>query len=286
MQVLEELDYETSWNVLNAKDFGIPQDRKRVYIVGSKKGKPDIYNFEVSNSSLKKYLENGLPTSENPFVKLVLSHYSVSELYGKSIKDKRGGKNNIHSWDIECKGKVSANQKKLLNAMLKERRKKKWAEEYGIDWMDGMPLTLRQIRTFFNTSDLEEMLADLVHKGYLRYEHPKKKVGSTRIQDTELPKGFNIVAGKMSFEISKVLDPKGIAPTLVAMDMKHIYVADGNGLRTLTLREGLRLFGYPEDFKFDVPVENGYDLLGNTVVVPVIKAVSDRLMNIYCEAIK
>ena len=170
--------------------------------------------------------------------------------------------------------------------MLKERRKKKWAEEYGIDWMDGMPLTLRQIRTFFNTSDLEEMLADLVHKGYLRYEHPKKKVGSTRIQDTELPKGFNIVAGKMSFEISKVLDPKGIAPTLVAMDMKHIYVADGNGLRTLTLREGLRLFGYPEDFKFDVPVENGYDLLGNTVVVPVIKAVSDRLMNIYCEAIK
>ena len=68
--------------------------------------------------------------------------------------------------------------------------------------------------------------------------------------------------------------------------MKHIYVADGNGLRTLTLREGLRLFGYPEDFKFDVPVENGYDLLGNTVVVPVIKAVSDRLMNIYCEAIK
>ena len=200
---------------------------------------------------------------------------------GKSIKDKRGGSNNIHSWDIELKGPVSKEQKMLLNAMMTERRKKKWAEEYGIDWMDGMPLTIEMIRSFYDVPNLEEMLEDLVVKKYVRKEYPKRKVGNRREQDSSLPLGYNIVAGKMSFEVSKVLASNDIAPTLVAMDMQHLFVPDGNGIRPLTLREGLRLFGYPDDYKFDVSIDEGYDLLGNTVVVPVIKAVSERVLDIY-----
>ena len=146
-----------------------------------------------------------------------------------------------------------------------------------------MPLTEDQIRTFFDCPDLDKLLADLTAKGYLKLEHPKKKVGKTRVPDTTLPKGYNIVAGKMSFEISKVLDPQDIAPTLVAMDMQHLFVVDGKGLRTLTLREGLRLFGYPDTYQFNVSLEDGYDLLGNTVVVPVIQQVAGRLLDVYNE---
>lgn len=283
LQTLDELNYQVSWRVLNAKNFGVPQDRKRIYIVGTRTTKPNLERFAHVRKSLETVLEHNLPTSNSSFVQLLLKHYPIEELYGKSIKDKRGGENNIHSWDIEYKGAVSEEQRNLLNMMLKERRKKKWAEEYGIDWMDGMPLTIAQIRTFYEHKDLEIMLSDLVDKGYLKYEHPKKKVGNARVHDTALPKGYNIVAGKMSFEISKVLDPKGIAPTLVAMDMQHLFVVDGKGLRTLTLREGLRLFGYPDTYKFDTTIENGYDLLGNTVVVPVIKEVAGRVLDIYCE---
>lgn len=281
LEQLDDLGYKVSWNVLNAKQFGIPQDRKRIYIVGTKKAKPDITTFPHKKSHLRDILETGLPTSNSEFVQLVLRHYPIEELYGKSIKDKRGGENNIHSWDIECKGPVSPAQRELMNKILTERRKKKWAEEYGIDWMDGMPLTLDHIRSFYDSEDLEDMLTDLVSKGYLKVEHPKKKVGNRRVQDTTLPAGYNIVAGKMSYEISKILDPDGIAPTLVAMDVQHLFVADGNGLRTLSLREGLRLFGYPDDFSFATTIENGFDLLGNTVVVPVIKEVALRLLNIY-----
>lgn len=283
LQTLDELNYHVSWRVLNAKDFGVPQDRKRIYIVGTNKKAPWLDKFDRVQKNLDGILEQGLPVSDSPFVQLVLKHYPIDTLYGKSIKDKRGGENNIHSWDIAYKGPVSHEEKILLNTMLKERRKRKWAEEYGIDWMDGMPLTAEQIRTFYDTPELQAMLDDLVQKGYLKLEHPKKKVGNTRVQDTTLAKGYNIVAGKMSFEISKVLDPKGIAPTLVAMDMQRLFVVDGAGLRTLTLREGLRLFGYPDTFKFDTTIENGYDLLGNTVVVPVIKEVAGRVLDIYCE---
>ena len=211
-----------------------------------------------------------------------MKRYKVTDLYGKSIKDKRGGDDNIHSWDLDLKGRTTKQEKELLNSILTERRKKKWAEVYGIDWMDGMPLTLDMIRTFYDSPNLEQMLDRLVGLGYLVYEHPKKKVTvkgvSHREQDETLPMGYNIVTGKLSFEINKILDPNDVAPTLVAMDMQKLYVVDGQGLRKLTLREGLRLFGYPEDFKFDINEKNGFDLLGNTVVVPVIEAVCERLI--------
>lgn len=47
----------------------------------------------------------------------------------------------------------------------------------------------------------------------------------------------------------------------------------------LTGKEGLRLFGYPDDYSFDIPKKDRCDLLGNTVAVPVIKAVSERLLH-------
>ena len=280
LEHLTALGYKVNWRVLNAKDFGVPQDRKRIYITGTFSEIPDLQGFETVNSKLSEVLECGLPVANSKFVNLVLSHYSVNQLYGMSIKDKRGGENNIHSWDIDYKGETTKQEKEFLNILLKERRKKKWAVEYGIDWMDGMPLTLDMIRTFYNSNNLEVMLEDLVSKKYLKKEHPKKKVGNKRVQDESLPLGYNIVAGKMSYEVAKVLDPNGIAPTLVAMDMEHLFVVDNGGIRKLSLREGLRLFGYPDDFKFNVSQQDGYDLLGNTVVVPVIKQVALRVLKI------
>ena len=283
---LDELGYHVSWKVLNSKYFGVPQERKRIIITGTKTEAISLDNFSAKIVPLKEVLDYGHHTKQNKLSKILLSHFSPEELYGKSIKDKRGGSTNIHSWDIELKGPVSQEQKNLLNELFKQRRKKKWANEIGIDWMDGMPLTLQQIRTF-HPSATAEMLDDLVDKGYLRFEHPKKLVHieengvsySTRTYDETLPKGYNIVAGKLSFEINRILDPDDIAPTMVAMDMQKNYVVDGKELRRLSLREGLRLFGYPDTFVIPVEEKDGFDLLGNTVVVPVIRAVADRICN-------
>lgn len=281
LNTLDELGYKVSWKVLNSKNFGIAQDRKRIYILGSQSDEPSLDNFKYATANLSSILEHNLPLSNSNLAKLLLSHFSIDQLYGKSIKDKRGGKNNIHSWDIDYKGIISQEEKLLLNILLKERRKKKWAEQYGIQWMDGMPLSIEFIRTFYDSPMLEEMLEHLVTLKYLRKEYPKRLINNRRIQDETLPIGYNIVSGKMSFEIGKILDPKSVAPTLVAMDMQHLFVVDGKGLRPLSLREGLRLFGYPDDFVFNVTSDEGYDLLGNTVAVPVIKAVTEKLLQKY-----
>jgi DNA (cytosine-5)-methyltransferase 1 len=279
LEHLDALGYKVIWKILNAKDFGVPQERKRIYIVGAKVADLNLIMPHYAHATLGNVLETGLPTVDSEFIRLLLRHYTVDTLLGKAIKDKRGGAANIHSWDIEMKGIVSAEQKELLNHILKERRKRKWAEEFGIDWMDGMPLTIEQIRTFYDNKDLKVMLADLVDKKYIRLERPKKKAMGKREQDAALPFGYNIVSGKMSFEINKILDPKGQAPTLVAMDMQRLYVVDGGGLRNLSPREGLRLFGYPDTYKFEIEKDAGYDLLGNTVVVPVIACVAECLLD-------
>lgn len=286
---LTSLGYKFDFRVLNSRYFGVPQERKRIYIVGSDSAKPNLDNFPIRESKLGDILESGLPTSDTPFTRTLLKHFTIEQLYGKSIKDKRGGETNIHSWDLEIKGNVTSEQRRLLDTILTERRKKKWAEIIGIDWMDGMPLTLEQIRTFFDVPELETMLEDLTRKGYLKLEHPKKLIRTAnengvvtthREYDETKPKGYNIVAGKLSFEINKVMSPNDITPTLVAMDMQKLYVGDNGGLRKLSLREGLRLCGYPDDIKFNVSEKDGFDLLGNTVVVPVIKAVAGRLLDV------
>lgn len=290
----EELGYEVSWKVLDSVHFGVPQSRKRVFIVGTKNRQVSLDNFEPTYQVIKDILENNKPTMDTDFTKKLLAHFTIKELYGKSIKDKRGGDNNIHSWDIGLKGECTKNQLNLLNRLFKERRKKQWAGEIGIDWMDGMPLTLSQIQSFyppnnlFESIDLKSELDNLVEKGYLRFEHPKKLINeetengmtTIRVYDETKPKGYNIVTGKLSFEVNKILNPFDIAPTLVATDMIKIVVPDGEGIRRLTKREGLRLFGYPENYDIPVKESLAFDLLGNTVVVPVIKAISDRILDV------
>lgn len=184
---LIDAGYYVAHRVLNAKDFGLPQDRRRIYIAGSDRKLPDLSKFEASHKTLHGIIEHGLDCEHSEFISALLKHYTPETLQGKSIKDKRGGNNNIHSWDIEIKGSVTQEQRRLLNMILTERRKKHWADEYHIDWMDGMPLTLEMIRTFYDDSELEAMLEDLVRKKYLVKEHPKRLINGRRIKDPSLP---------------------------------------------------------------------------------------------------
>ena len=295
---LDNLGYKVEWKLLECQKFGVPQQRKRIFIVGTKNQYIDMEHFEEKTKVVGDVLEHNMPLVDTHFTQCLLKHYKPEDLHGKAIKDKRGGKNNIHSWDIGLKGEITKEQKVLVEKLLRERRKKHWAEEIGIKWMDGMPLTVEQISSFYPSDNLREMLDDLVDKGYLVKEHPKSvveiemedgKKRSVRQQDKSKPVGYNIVSGKLSFEFTKILDSNDIAPTLVAADVSHIAVIDGPGIRKLTLREGLRMFGYPEKYNLSMfdddstGLAKAFDLLGNTVVVPVVKAVSEKLCDAYCE---
>lgn len=282
INVLEGLGYSVDWKVLDSSEFGIAQRRKRIYIVGSNKKKVSLGDFDKKTSVLADILEKGLPPLETKFTKKLLELYKPKDLEGKSIKDKRGGATNIHSWDLELKGKITKEQKELLNALLLERRKKVWAAVKGIKWMDGMSLTLGEIHSFYSfipKKELKLMLDDLVEKKYLSFEHPKDVVdGGGREYAAHLEKGYNIVTGKLSFELNKILDRNHIAPTIVATEADRYGVIDGGKIRRLSEKECLRLFGYPDWYSSNIKHSQLYDLVGNTVVVPVIKEVALKII--------
>jgi DNA (cytosine-5)-methyltransferase 1 len=213
----------------------------------------------------------------NPLATKLLETFDIKQLVGKQIKDKRGGRNNIHSWQLGLKGEVAAREQELMSRILRQRRRKNWALEKGIPWSDGMPLTVEDIWTFAgdiygSKNELQKALMELLEQRYLAFEPPKKGLG---------PHGFNIVVGKLSFDISHVLDPSKATPTLVATDVTRLAVPTQDGrLRRLSTREGFRLFGFPESYQIpsELPYSKVFDLLGNSVTLNVVEMVSERLL--------
>lgn len=274
----EMIGYNITWISINSSDVGLAQDRKRIFIIGCLSRKIHISIKTYPKTYIKDIIDETDTSSSLPedFLKKLLS-IPKERLLGKSIKDKRGGKSNIHSWDINYHGKISEQQKNLLNTILLERRKKKWAIEKNMKWMDGIPLSLKDIQTFINYSDIEKDLRDLVNMNYLVLEYPKDLVNGKRIPNEKLEIGYNISKGKLSFPISKILHPNEVSPTLTATDSSKLAVIVGNTIRQLNEKELKRLCGFPDYFSLP-PNVNKYDLFGNMVCPPVIAEILESLL--------
>lgn len=290
IQTLKDLGYSTSYKVLNSADFGSAQNRKRIYIVGtlSPTHIEDVFNFNIpyNKKKFKDIREYQIPVSSGKLNTILLQHFTdLHFLQGKSITDKRGGKNNIHSWDLALKGQISNRQKNLINLIVTKRRLKKWAVENGTAWFDGIPLSFQQIQTFIDYPELQEDLDFLVSLGYLKCDYPKdfrtvlhKK---EKISRTDLPLGYTLTTGKLSFEFNKILDDNSTLPTIVATDASRFGVLEINGLRKLTHLELKRLFGFPEHYiTAHLKESELFDLFGNSVSIHVVEAITDNLIQL------
>jgi len=83
IKTLQELDYFVEWKLLNAKDFGLPQNRERIIIMATKE-KP--FNFSLLDKKPLPILEDFLD-KEGPFEYLDKSEYTLID---NPIKQKSG----------------------------------------------------------------------------------------------------------------------------------------------------------------------------------------------------
>jgi DNA (cytosine-5)-methyltransferase 1 len=278
LKEFQRIGYHTQCVPINSSYIGLAQDRKRIFIIGCKSKAPNIVIKSKEAVSIKNIIDTTDETTalSVDFLSKLLE-IPKDKLIGKSIKDKRGGDSNIHSWEINFHGKISDRQKNLLNTLLLERRKKKWAAEKKIKWMDGIPLSFKDIQTFLKYDNLQEDLDDLVTKKYLSLEYPKDVVDGKRVPNEKLTIGYNIAKGKLSFPISKILHPDELSPTLTATDSSKLSVLVGNTVRQLNEKEVKRLCGFPEQFSLPQGV-NKYDLFGNMVCPPVVTGILEALL--------
>ena len=65
LEDLENLGYKVQWKVLNTKDYGIPQNRERLYIVGTK-GKEFIFPEKTEMKDLKTFVDYDDKTEVQP----------------------------------------------------------------------------------------------------------------------------------------------------------------------------------------------------------------------------
>lgn len=67
LQTLDELGYDVEWQVLNSKDFGVPQNRERVFIIGYLRGEGGRKVFpidgQVKNINCVRQIGNLIQTS-------------------------------------------------------------------------------------------------------------------------------------------------------------------------------------------------------------------------------
>ena len=273
---LESLGYGVEYRVLNSADFGVPQNRMRIYIVAllgqkpvltlesclrfidsnkAKSSQPKLFE-EAQRAKVLNVLDDEVDPSFYCSREFVASLRGVvgddlSKLAGYRLIDSRNG-SSIHSWDIGLKGKCSKEEKNLLNALVANRRR----HVFGTH-QDGKALTVDQIATFFPTTNLKKTISTLLKKGYLRDDGGK----------------FNLTVGNMSFEVYKFLDPESISVTVVTSDAHKLGIVHNGIVRRLTPREISRLQGFPESTILHPNIAASYRQLGNSVTVPVIKTV-------------
>ncbi|MCB9800571.1 MAG: DNA (cytosine-5-)-methyltransferase [Pseudomonadales bacterium] len=277
---LESLGYGVTYLLLNSSNFGVPQNRVRIYILGllgktpittltSDKGSSDSHKFKLklSQSNLfgnyeykvvKDILEDEDKIPEKYYctpdftakLRKIMGN-NLDKLAGVRLIDYRNGES-IHSWQLGLKGECTKDEIELMNALVRNRRKKIFGTH-----QDGKRLSVDQIKTFHNTPHILETLKSLEKKGYIK----------------AVDGAYNPVAGNMSFQVFKFLDPNSISITLVSSDAHKLGVVVNNKPRRITPREAARLQGYPETFILHPKDESAYRQFGNAVSVPVMKAV-------------
>lgn len=274
---LHGLGYGTYDLLLNSSNFGVPQNRVRLYIVGilgatpemtlaTNLGAADSHRFKneytlfddlsVVRRTVGDILENQVEEkyfcSEDFQVRLrKVTGGNLSILHGYRMMDYRGGQS-LHSWDLGLRGECSEAERSFMTLLIQNRRK----PEFGRH-QDGKKLTLEQIKTFYTDDDIMDVIESLKAKHYLKEEDGK----------------FNPVCGNMSFEVFKFLDPASISITLTSSDSNRLGVIQNNRARHITPRECARLQGFPDSFKLHPLDQYSYKQFGNSVSVPVITAV-------------
>ena len=276
------LGYHVYYKVLNTKDYGIPQNRERIFIIGFKEFRqfsfPKPFPLELR---LKDMLQ------DNPDYKYFLSDKTIKKLekhqntiIGKSENDDLCGC--IHAGYYKMGGRdqqyVIDDKYFLSDKMIesftnhKERHKEKGT---GFQWQpkdgDDIANALRANAALCPT-DNSIKVPSAIKKGYeesvVKQINPSKESG-----------------GQQPYQQNRVFDTNGLSPAVLANlggERNHNILTNQYKIRRLTPLECFRLQGFPDEAFFRAEKVNSdtqlYKQAGNSITTCVMVELFKKIL--------
>ncbi len=298
LQELQNVGYCVKWKTLSAYDFGLPQNRDRVFIVGVRNDleKCQEYKFPQPLNIHPKVLDvlddlknvkvvekvkldshtlfkGVIPPSRTRFQK----NDELNDFF--IFSDLRNGHTTVHSWDIIP---TSDREKMICLTLLRHRRSKKYGEK------DGNPLSLSNFKEIISDIQVTE-LNKLVEKSIFRLTADNKY---------EFVNSKNMTGINDIYRI--ILPTADIVPTLTATGAKDyiatvsIYANHPEEYKSLflekiykkkkyipiTAKHACKLQGFPTNFEYHERDDTARKHFGNAVPVPVVEYVAKELLKI------
>jgi DNA (cytosine-5)-methyltransferase 1 len=239
LNALSELDYFIEWRIISPISFGIPQNRDRIFIFGTKLNSVHI-NYQLLQNTSVFLTQPDLTDLEN------IEELLEKDMMMPIVTNK--GKN--YNWGIAYKNKMlTLNLSTLPDIKPRQKLKDILEDDLIVD------------AQFDFTSDTLERIKQ--SKAVNRYCHGVELLYN---QDGGARLGYTI------FGIN------GIASTLTASTSRHYERYQiGDKFRRLTNIEYARLMGFPDDWCRIARIYDQYALFGNAIVPACVEWVCQRI---------
>jgi DNA (cytosine-5)-methyltransferase 1 len=278
LDALDELDYDVQGQLLNSKDYGVPQNRERIFLIGHLRGTPRPEVFPLRYCS--GFHESPCNTTQGKGSRVPAKVAgAIDKHYYKAAQGTRTLITTPKEQKMNKIGNISGTEHDSI-----------WGRVYDTD---GISPTINAKGGGLGAKT-----------GLIAWSQSTRKTGKeSRIKEGE---ANTLTAGDgcrsqssatyVTHEVAPVLTPgrkkksqngRQIkeagenAFTVTAQEPQGIY--DGKKIRKLTPLECERLQGFPDNWtKIEykgkpMSDQKRYECCGNAVTVPVIKAIGERL---------
>jgi len=284
--------------LLNSYDFGLPQNRDRIFIVGVRNDLSNhIQKFNFPSAIDSKHLLTDLISEIKTDKTIIKKIFEPSEIYEGKIPmsrnrfqkidqlndffifcDTRNGHTTIHSWDII---KTSDREKEICMQILRNRRKKIYGNA------DGNPLSFEILKKLIPDLKKDE-LSKLVNKKILRivqekgyeFANSKNSAGINGIYRVYLPHSdiFSTLTATGTKDVIALKSIYGSNPQEYRENFINEIVKK-KLFRSISAKEAGKLQGFPNWFSIDKDEKAAKKQFGNAVSTSVIYFLANELVN-------